>query len=76
MLHGVEHRKFAKGCTVTPELVSVDGDWNAMLAQEPVEETLGSLSIPVTLKEHVQDNTVLVNGPPQPVGDAAHVHVP
>ncbi|GHF58164.1 hypothetical protein HNQ07_004007 [Deinococcus metalli] len=64
VLHSVEHRKFAKGCTVTPELVRVDGDRDAMLAQEPDEEGRGSFGIPVTLKEHVQDNTVFVDCPP------------
>ena len=75
VLHSVEHRKLAKGGTVTPKLVGVHRDGDAIVTQQPDEEGLGRSSVPVPLQEHVQDGTVLIDGPPQPVCDATDVHV-
>lgn len=60
VLHTVGHRKFAKGCTITPEFVRVDRDRDALPAQEPGNEGSGRFCIPMALKEHVQDHTMFV----------------
>lgn len=75
VLHAVEHGKLANGCTIAPELVGMDGDWDVMFAQQPAEEGLGRLSVTVSLKENVQDYAVSIDRPPQPMSNAAHVHV-
>ncbi len=74
--HTVEHGKLTKSRPITPELVSVDRLWNVVLTQEADKEGLGCLSIAVPLKDNVQHDAMFINRPPQPVGDAAHVHMP
>lgn len=75
VLHGVEHGKLMKGRPITPELVSVYCLWNIVLTQEADKEGLGGLSIAVPLKDNVQHDAMFINRPPQPVGDAAYVHM-
>ena len=75
VLHSVEHRKLAKSGTVTPQLVGVHRDGDAIFTQQPDEEGLGRFSVPVALKEHVQHCTVFIDGSPQPVCNAPDVCV-
>lgn len=64
VLHPVEHWKFTKGCAVTPEFIGVAGNRDAVLAQKPGATTLGSLGVPVPLKARVQNDAMLIHGPP------------
>jgi len=76
VLHSVEHRELAQSRTVTPELVGVDDGWDIELTQEPSEEGPHRLRVTVSLKEDIKHSTLPIHGPPQPVNDAAYVHVP
>ncbi|BDP43787.1 hypothetical protein DAETH_37560 (plasmid) [Deinococcus aetherius] len=75
VLHGVEHGKFPKRCTITPELVRMDNLGNLVFTEQASEERAGGLGIPVLLKEDVQHSSTFIDGSPQPVFDPADVHV-
>ncbi len=62
VLHPVEHGKFPKCRTVTPQLVGVNDLWNVVFPQQPLEERTGRLGIPVFLKEDVQHGSVFIHG--------------
>jgi hypothetical protein len=75
MIHRFQHGKFANGCAVTRQLVGADGVWDLMLAQQPFEEALGGVGVPVSLQEYIQYSSVFIDCSPQPVGNATHEYV-
>ena len=75
VLHTVEHGKLTQRRPVAPQLVGVNGLWNAIFTEQADEKGSGCLGISMFLKEDVEDGPVLVYRPPQPVGDPADLHV-
>ena len=55
---------------VAAELIGMDDLWDIVFSQQPGQEGLCSLRIPVPLKEDVEHETVLIHGPPKPVSNA------
>ncbi len=51
------------------------GNWDVMLTQETGEGERGGLRMTVPLKENVEDNAIVVDGPSQPMDGAAYVYV-
>ena len=67
VLHAVEHGKCPHGRPRAPELVGVDDLRNLVLTEQSREEGSCGRRIPVGLEQDVEDGTVLVDGPPEPV---------
>ena len=55
---------------VACELVRANPVWDIIFTQEPGQEGLCGVGIPVPLKQDVEHEAVLVHRPPQPVPDA------
>ena len=58
--------------SVTPEPVGMDDLSNIVFSQQPGQESLRRIGVPMPLKEDVEHQTVLVHGPPKPVLHAVH----
>ncbi len=74
VLHGVEHWKFPDGCTVAPQLISMDSRWNSVFPQQTGEEGLRRLRIALRLKKDVEHGPVVVEGSPEPMDHPIHLH--
>jgi hypothetical protein len=57
---------------VAAELIGIDDLWDIVFSQQPGQEGLRSFSIPVSLKENVEYEVVLVHSPPKPVSDVVN----
>ena len=67
VLHGVEHGKLTQRRPVAPQLVGVNGLWNAIFTEQADEKGSGCLGISMFLKEDVEDGPVFVDRAPQPM---------
>lgn len=67
VLRGVELGNPTQRRTIAPQLVGVNGLWNAIFTEQADEKGPGRLSIAMFLKEDVQYGPIFVNRAPQPV---------
>ena len=58
--------------SVTPELIGMDDLWDIVFSQQPGQEGLRSLGVPMPLKEDVEHEAVLVYCSPEPMSDAVN----
>ena len=72
VLHTVEHREFPQGRPVAPQLIGMNDLWHVVFPEQADEERFGSPGVAVLLEEHVEDNALLVDRPPQPMLDPTH----
>jgi len=54
------------------ELIGVNNLWDIIFSQQPGQEGLRRLGVPMPLEENIEHETVLVHGPPKPVSNAIH----
>ncbi len=59
--------------SVTAKLVGMNGLWNVVFNQQPGQEGVRSVGIPVLLKQNVEHEAVLVHSPPEPVTNTIDV---
>ena len=64
VLHNVEHRKFSKSRSVTPEFVGMNDVWHVIMHQKSFEKSLRCLGIPPILQEKVEHRTGIIDSPP------------
>jgi hypothetical protein len=55
---------------VAAQLIGMDDLWDIVFSQQPGQEGLRRFGVPVSLKQDVEHETVLVHGPPKPVSNA------
>ncbi|KPD10832.1 hypothetical protein AN476_19020 [Phaeobacter sp. 11ANDIMAR09] len=68
-------RDLTFGCTIRPQLVRDDTFWRALLLfHQPVKQAFRCFLIALSLKNFIQNNAVLINGPPQPKSPAFDLH--
>ena len=55
---------------ITPQLIGVNDLWDAIFTQQSGQESLCGFGVSMPLKQNIEHEAVLINGPPQPMPDA------
>ena len=70
MVNVYQARYLSNRTPVTPELISMDDLWDIIFSQQLDQEGFRRFGVPMPLKENVEHETILINGPPKPVSNA------